>query len=280
MPCVIIGIKRWMEDNRKTVENMLAAIAQAGDQVKAYPQALDKAGDISAKVYKESDKKYWVKYYKGTQEADKKNLVVDLGGSSVHNLSDNMEAFGLNPGSANAVKIVYKLFGDIDVKLYPKLMPSYPNPDDVIDPSYLKNVAARQTTAMVAADKPKFTEEANVREKVSEKAWNIEFGSGNATLSSSAQAQLQTLFNDLVVANGLKVEVHGHTDNVGTVDGNMALSEKRAFAVKQWLEEKSSTNFPEGRVHVFSHGQSNPLVPNDTPDGKAKNRRVTIVLGK
>ena len=98
--------------------------------------------------------------------------------------------------------------------------------------------------------------------------------------ASEAQAQLGQLFNDLVVANGLKVEVHGHTDNVGTVDGNMTLSEKRAFAVKKWLEVKSSSNFPEGRIHIFSHGQSNPLVSNDSPGGKAKNRRVTIVLGK
>jgi OmpA-OmpF porin, OOP family len=280
MPCVVIGIKKWMEDNRKTVENIISAIGQAGDQVKAYPQALDKAGEISAKVYNEADKAYWVKYYKGTQAADKQNLVVDLGGSQVHNLADNMELFGLNQGSANTVKIVYKLFGDIVVKLYPKLVPSYPSADNVIDVSYIRNVASRQTQPLVAADKPTFTGDATIREKVSEKAWNIEFQSGNATLTSAAQAQLNQLFNDLVVASGLKVEVHGHTDNVGSVDGNMALSEKRAFAVKQWLENKSSTNFPQGRINIFAHGQSNPVAPNDSPEGKAKNRRVTIVLGK
>jgi OmpA-OmpF porin, OOP family len=280
MPCVVIGVKKWMEDNRKTVENMISAIAQAGDQVKAYPQALDKAGEISAKVYNEADKAYWVKYYKGTQAADKRSLVVDLGGSQVHNLADNMELFGLNQGSTNTIKIVYKLFGDIVVKLYPKLVPSYPNADDIIDVSYLRNVASRQTQPLVAADKPTFTGDATIREKVSEKAWNIEFQSGNATLTSAAQAQLNQLFNDLVVASGLKVEVHGHTDNVGTVDGNMALSEKRAFAVKQWLEAKSSTNFPQGRINIFAHGQSNPVAPNDSPEGKAKNRRVAIVLGK
>ena len=280
MPCVVIGIKKWMEDNRKTVENMISAIAQAGDQVKAYPQALDKAGEISAKVYNEADKNYWVKYYKGTQAADKQNLVVELGGSQVHNLADNMEIFGLSQGSTNAVKIVYKLFGDIVVKLYPKLVPSYPNADAVIDVSYLTNIANRQTQPLVAADKPKFTNDATIREVVSEKSWNIEFQSGNANLTAQAQAQLNQLFNDLVVASGLKVEVHGHTDNVGTVEGNMTLSEKRAFAVKSWLEAKSSSNFPQGRIHIFSHGQSNPLVSNETAEGKGKNRRVTIVLGK
>jgi OmpA-OmpF porin, OOP family len=280
MPCVVIGIKKYMEDNRKMVENMIEAIGKGGDQVKAYPQALDKAGDISAKVYKEADKAYWVKYYKGTQAADKKNMVVELGGSTVHNLADNMEVFGLNAGSTNSVQIVYKLFGDIVVKLYPKLVPSFPNADDVIDVSYLKNVASRSGASSLTADKPTFHADQNVTQKVSEKAWSIEFGSGTDKLSGDAEKQLQALFNDLVVANGLKVEVHGHTDNVGTPEGNMSLSEKRAFAVKKWLEAKSSTNFPEGRIAISAHGSTNPLVPNDSPEGKAKNRRVTIVLGK
>jgi OmpA-OmpF porin, OOP family len=280
MPCVVIGIKKYMEDNSKMVENMIEAIGKGGDQVKAYPQALDKAGAISAKVYKESDKDYWVKYYKGVQVADKKGTVVELGGSTVHNLADNMEVFGLGAGSTNSVAIVYKLFGDIVVKLYPKLVPSYPKTEDVINTTFLQNIAKRGSASSLTADKPTFHADQTVTEKVSEKAWSIEFGSGTNTLSGDAEKQLQALFNDLVVANGLKVEVHGHTDNVGNPDANMSLSEKRAFAVKQWLEKKSASNFPEGRISVSAHGSQNPLVPNDTPEGKAKNRRVTIVLGK
>ena len=59
----------------------------------------------------------------------------------------------------------------------------------------------------------------------------------------------------------------------------MKLSEDRAFAVKAWLEAQAPSNFPEGRVKVFSHGQTQPVVPNSTNEGKAKNRRVEIVLG-
>ncbi|MEY4927127.1 MAG: hypothetical protein RI894_1563 [Bacteroidota bacterium] len=280
MPCVVIGIKKYMEDNRKMVENMIAAIGKGGDQVKAYPQALEKAGELSAKVYNEADKAYWVKYYKGVQAADKKSMVVDLGGSTVHNLADNMEIFGLNAGSTNSVQIVYKLFGDIVVKLYPKLVPSYPKAEDVIDISYLKHVSEGGDASSLTADKPSFHADQNVTQKVSEKAWSIEFASGTDKLSGDAEKELGTLFNDLVVANGLKVEVHGHTDNIGNPDANMALSEKRAFAVKKWLEKKSATNFPEGRISVSAHGSTNPLVPNDSPENKAKNRRVTIVLGK
>lgn len=279
MPCVIIGIKKHMEDNRKTVENMIDAIAKGGDQVKSYSVALKKAGEISAKVYNEETGEYWVKYYNGVTEADKQGKVVELGGSRVHNLGDNLELFGMGQGSTNVFKIVYTVFGDIAKKLYPKLMPNYPSADEVIDLSYIKNVVAR-TTNMASADKVTFNADDSIREKVAEKSWNIEFESGSNRLTPQAEKSLQNLFNDLVVASNLKVEVHGHTDNAGDPNKNMQLSEDRAFAVKQWLEKKSSSNFPDGRVAIIAHGQMNPLVSNATPEGKAKNRRVTIVMGK
>lgn len=279
MPCVLIGIKKYMQDNRDRVEKLIEGIAEGGDQVKSYSTALDKAGELSAKVYNEADKAYWVKYYKGTQSVDNQKLVVDLGGSAVHNLGDNMEIFGLNSGSTNVVKIVYDVFGNLASKLYPALMPSFPKSDDVIDVSYLQNVASR-TKNISAAEEVTFKADDNIREKVSEKSWNIAFLSGKETFTPQAQKELEDLFNDLVVASNLKVEIHGHTDNVGNPDANMALSEARAFAVKQWLEKKSPSNFPEGRIQVFAHGQTQPVVPNTTAEGKAKNRRVTIVMGR
>jgi OmpA-OmpF porin, OOP family len=279
MPCVVIGIKKHMEDNRKTVENMIDAIAKGGDQVKSYSVALKKAGEISAKVYNEETGDYWVKYYNGVTAPDKQGQVVELGGSRVHNLGDNLELFGMGQGSTNVFKIVYTVFGDIAKKLYPKLMPTYPSADEVIDLSYIKNVASR-TTNMASADKVTFNSDDAIREKVAEKSWNIEFESGSNRLTPQAEKSLQSLFNDLVVASNLKVEVHGHTDNAGDPNKNMQLSEDRAFAVKQWLEKKSPNNFPDGRVSIIAHGQMTPLVSNGTPEGKAKNRRVTIVMGK
>lgn len=279
MPCVVIGIKKWMEDNRSTVENLIDAIAKGGDQVKTYSTALSKAGEISAKVYNEESGPYWVKYYNGVSEADKQGQVVELGGSRVHNLGDNLELFGMGQGSTNVYKIVYTLFGDVTKQLYPKLMPSYPPADEVIDLSYLKAVAGR-TTNMAEADKLTFNDDDGIRQKVAEKSWNIAFQSGSNKLTPAAEKELQSLFNDLVVASNLRVELHGHTDNVGDPVQNRQLSENRAFAVKQWLEAKSRSNFPDGRLTVIAHGQDNPLVSNGTPEGRAKNRRVTVVMGK
>jgi outer membrane protein OmpA-like peptidoglycan-associated protein len=84
---------------------------------------------------------------------------------------------------------------------------------------------------------------------------------------------------DTLVAGATAIEVHGHTDAAGVPDANLRLSEERAFAVKQWLEQKAPVNFPAGRVRVFAHGQQNPVAPNTTPEGRAQNRRVEIVLG-
>lgn len=279
MPCVLIGIKKWMEDNRPTVENMISGIAEGGDQVKSYSPALKKAADISAAVYNEETGEYWEKYYNGIVETDKQGLQVELGGSRVNNLADNLEMFGINAGSANVCSIVYTTFGDIVKRLYPTLVPSYPAADEVFNLSFLKNVAAKTGGKMATADETKFNADDNIRQAVSKKSWSIEFESGKSTFTPSTIATLNQLFNDLVIANTLKVEINGHTDNVGDFNQNMQLSERRAFAIKQWLEKKSPTNFPEGRLAIKAHGSANPLVPNDSAEGKAKNRRVEIVMG-
>ena len=59
----------------------------------------------------------------------------------------------------------------------------------------------------------------------------------------------------------------------------LRVSEERAFAVKRWLEQKAPNAFPEGRIRVVAHGQQEPVASNTTKEGRAKNRRVVVVLG-
>jgi OOP family OmpA-OmpF porin len=278
MPNVIIGIDKWMKDNRPTVEGMLAAIFEGGDQVKASPAALRRGAEISAVVYHESDAAYWERYYKGVTEKDKQGLTVDLGGSAANNLADNQILFGLKSGSSNLFGATYRVFGDIVVNQYPELVPSYPPVKEILDTSYVEAVA-RRSTSRTEAEMPKFVPGERVKSVVSRRAWQITFDSGKATFTPGAQKELDQLLRDLLVASSTAVEIHGHTDSVGTPEKNMALSEARAFAVKQWLERQSPVNFPSGRLRVFSHGQENPVAPNATSEGRAQNRRVEIVLG-
>jgi outer membrane protein OmpA-like peptidoglycan-associated protein len=278
MPNTLIGIDRWLKDNRSTVEGMLDGIFAGGDQVKYNAAAFKRAAELSADVYKEADAAYWEKYFRVVREQDKQGQMVELGGSSVNNLADNMNLFGLTPGSANLFAATYKVFGDIVVNQYPDLVPSYAPASEILDTSYIQALA-KKGNVKTEADLPKFASSDRVKQVVSRRSWQINFETGQATFTGGARTELDQLLRDLLVAGNTAVEVHGHTDSQGNPQANMNLSEERAFAVKNWLEQQSSVNFPKGRIRVFAHGQENPVAPNSSPEGRAQNRRVEIVIG-
>ncbi len=278
MPNVIIGIDKWMKSNRPVVENMLSGFYAGGDAVRGNEQAAQRGAEISAAVYHEDDAAYWRKYFKVVTERDKQGLMVELGGSSVNNLADNLLLFGLTPGSQNLFAATYRVFGDIVVQQYPELVPKYYPVEQILDTSYVQGLASREAPK-TAAVVPTFEAEQKLTNVVSRKSWQIQFDTGKATITPGSQRDLDQLLRDLLVASATAVEVHGHTDAAGAPDANMRLSEERAFAVKTWLEQKAPVNFPQGRVRVFAHGQTNPVAPNGTDEGRAQNRRVEIVIG-
>lgn len=72
----------------------------------------------------------------------------------------------------------------------------------------------------------------------------------------------------------LKVEVEGHTDNVGADAANLALSERRAKAASARLV---ALGVPAGQLTSAGYGASRPIASNDTPEGRQRNRRVELV---
>lgn len=279
MPNVMIGIDKILKDNRKDVDNLITAISEGGDQVKTYDNALKKACEINAKVYNEKDANYWYTYYKGDTKADKQGLVVKLGGSRVHNLSDNLELFGLAPGSANVYKSVYTVFGDIVSGLYPDLVPTYPKFEDAVDLSYIQDISSKNSN-LTSADKVKYNANEGITNVISKKAWSIEFETGSANFTQNSLKTLEELYNQSTVASGLGIEIFGHTDNTGSKTTNMDLSQSRADAVKQWLMSKNPNLFPGTRFgKVLGRGDSEPVADNSSNSGRSKNRRVEIVLG-
>jgi outer membrane protein OmpA-like peptidoglycan-associated protein len=277
MPNVIIGNKKWMSTHREITKGMLSAIFEAGDRIKTDDASLRQAAAVSALVYKERDAAYWYRYFKVQRENDKQGIAVDLGGSSVNNLADNAQLFGIAPGSVNAFEATYTVFGNVVKSQYPDLVPSFYSAAQITDLSYVKELYAQAPKNN--AENVSFSADAKMKQVVSRKAWDIQFQTGSATFTQSTQEQLAHLQDDLVVAGGTMVEIHGHTDANGNAESNMALSEHRAFAVKKWLEQHAPASFPEGRVKVIAHGQNEPVAPNNTTEGRAKNRRVVIVLG-
>ncbi len=276
MPNITITIKKFAYDHRTDIENLIMSLAQAGDQVRSFSQAKEFAAKISAKVYAEQDGAYWLKYYNGVTEKDVQGKDVELGGSMAFNLADAANTFGMGKDGIDRYKIVYATFGDILSKMYPELIPTYPAYQKVVDKSFLATVVANhpellEGTALVTKYSDKITSE------VSSKSYQIEFESGSSVIKSGSYNLLDEILKSAVVAEGLKVGVYGHTDNVGDATKNQVLSEERANSVKNYLLSKGLV---ESRVEVKGYGQSKPIADNATAAGKAHNRRVEIVLGE
>ncbi len=286
MPCVIIAIDQWCKNNKDKVEAFLSAIFDGSDSVRGNQDALRKGAEVSQEVYQEknANASYWQRYFKGSDEKDATGVTIHLGGSSVNNLADNMVLFGKVTGSANVYKAVYETFGNIVVQQYPSLVKEYPPYDDIVDTSYIEDIAGKANfdRSKPNVEIPTLGNPGKTKNKptglVGQKVYDIKFETGRATFTQSANAGLKRLMTDTVIAGNTTIEVNGHTDNVGNADANLKLSEARAFAVKRWLESNYPQQFPEGRITVKSHGQTEPIAENSSDSGRAKNRRVVIKI--
>src|SRR5262249_16182197 len=156
---------------------------------------------------KNADASYWEKYFIGVVEKDKQGIMVDLGGSTVNNLADNLQIFGLTQGSANLFAATYTVFGDIVVSQYPDLLPNYPKVKEIPDTSYIFAIAQRSAPTTPAETRT-FSASLPVANVVSRKSWHINFDTGKATFSGGAKSDLDQLLRDLLVAGGTAVEVH------------------------------------------------------------------------
>jgi OOP family OmpA-OmpF porin len=278
MPDVIVGPKNFFEHNREEIEGMLAATFEGGDQVKAFDQALHKASAISAKLYNDQDEAYWYKYYKGVTESDAQGLKVDLGGSTVNNLADNLILFGLEPGTNDNFRSTYTVFANIATQQYPALFKDTPIPDvkDVEDKSFITGAQARMGSGGAEGEAPQYAAN-ETGPVVSKRSYSINFDTGKATFTSEGARTMQELKDSLAIT-GLFIQVDGFTDNTGSEPTNQALSDARAGAVKDWLQKHAPRNFPNNRFRIAGHGSQNPVATNDTAAGKAANRRVEITL--
>jgi outer membrane protein OmpA-like peptidoglycan-associated protein len=103
--------------------------------------------------------------------------------------------------------------------------------------------------------------------------YGVLFDFNKATLQAASDPVLQKVADLLSKDPALKVEVQGHTDNVGGDAYNQTLSEARARAVMDWLVKHGVA---AGRLTAKGYGKSRPVADNDSDEGRAKNRRVEI----
>jgi outer membrane protein OmpA-like peptidoglycan-associated protein len=109
---------------------------------------------------------------------------------------------------------------------------------------------------------------------LSEDQGNFKFGQKD--LPDEAKAKIDEVVNQLKGSQGkdIYIEVEGHTDNVGSKDGNYELGLERAEQVKRYLYMQHQ--IPLHKINVISYGEEKPVSPNNTREGRAQNRRVVV----
>jgi outer membrane protein OmpA-like peptidoglycan-associated protein len=104
---------------------------------------------------------------------------------------------------------------------------------------------------------------------------DVLFESGKAYLQPGARDKLRQVAGVLNRYPRTNVEVIGHTDSRGEEDFNYELSQKRARAV---ADELAANGVVSARIRTRGEGESRPVATNDTPEGRAQNRRVEIIV--
>ncbi|MGA3129194.1 MAG: OmpA family protein [Terracidiphilus sp.] len=279
MPAVILGIKKFFNDNRDEVTGLLAASFQAADQVKAFDAVRRSAGVISAKLYNDQNGDYWYKYYSGFQDPKSGQ---PLGGSAVFGLDDDVNYFGLDGKHNNNMRATYETFGKIATMNYPQLFKDNPIPPykEAVDTSFIFGAQSLLNTSGIqgaSAETVDYTREAESGTVLGHKAVYINFASGSDQPLPDSIPTLNELKDSLAINSQLALQIDGYTDNAGSDSVNVPLSEKRAQAVKHYFQQVAPLSFPDSRFKsVAGHGSESPIATNASPGGKALNRRVEI----
>lgn len=106
---------------------------------------------------------------------------------------------------------------------------------------------------------------------------NIFFDFNESSLKAESYPELDRLYNFLFDNSEIKVEISGHTDNVGTDEYNQNLSQLRANTVRNYLVNKGISS---DRIIAKGYGESKPIATNDTDEGRQLNRRVEFKILK
>jgi len=105
----------------------------------------------------------------------------------------------------------------------------------------------------------------------------VEFESGQAVLTPTGKNILDEMAAAMLKLKGQKVEIIGHTDNVGLRASNQNLSQARAEAVRNYLTGKG---IPAETLVASGSGPDRPIASNDTVEGRARNRRIEFRMAQ
>ena len=107
----------------------------------------------------------------------------------------------------------------------------------------------------------------------------VKFAFNRADLTAEAKAEIEALVTNLRNKNAnVYVEIQGHTDSTGSEQYNLQLGYKRAKQVMEYM--RTELGVPMHRMNVTSYGEYKPIADNGTREGRAQNRRVSLVVMK
>ncbi len=104
---------------------------------------------------------------------------------------------------------------------------------------------------------------------------NLEFETGKDVIRKHSYASLNALAELLVNKPNYGLRIEGYTDNVGSDESNLLLSQKRANAVRNYLVKRG---VKATKLEAIGYGEADPIADNDTPEGRQKNRRVQMTI--
>jgi OOP family OmpA-OmpF porin len=106
---------------------------------------------------------------------------------------------------------------------------------------------------------------------------NVDYPSGSFEVDPRTRERLQPLIRKLKILTDVHIDISGYTDNIGPSEANLALSQKRANRMRDWLE---SEGIAADRLKAVGKGETNFVASNDTAEGRAENRRIEFVFHK
>lgn len=189
-------------------------------------------------------------------------------------LSDNTKMFGLD-GSEPLFDRIFKEASGAWVRRGYITQPV--TPDQAKDDRFLKEIWAAGPPVLAKKEEfsiPAPPPETAQRPAITTKPVNIFFATGAYKLDPNAEQVLDQVATLAQTYSNAYIRVEGNTDNVGSADANRKLSENRAQSAVDHLVKRYGFN--RNRFIVKGNGPDNPVAPNTTETGKAKNRRTDV----
>jgi len=103
---------------------------------------------------------------------------------------------------------------------------------------------------------------------------DVQFATGKATITPDSFPRLDALVEYMTHKKTARIEISGHTDNAGKKSVNKKLSQQRADAIRDYLVSKG---IEKDRIKAVGYGDEKPIAPNDTSEGRQKNRRIEAI---